>query len=173
MIAANITGHRDKFPGIVNAACVKVFDFNVGRVGITEKQAGEMGYKFTAGMVAAPDLPEYYPGSKEIVIKIIVDSTNGRILGGQGVGPGEVIKRIDVLATAVTMGMTVDMLANLDLCYAPPFNGSLDALHHLANLVRNKMAGRVESIKPAELKEKIDKKEDFVLLDVRSHIDMK
>ena len=170
VIAANITGHRDKFPGIVNSACVKVFDFNVGRTGITEKQAGEMGYKFVAGMLAAPDRPEYYPGNKEIVIKIVVDS-NGRILGGQGVGPGDVIKRIDVLATAITMGMTVDMLANLDLCYAPPFNGALDALHHLANLVINKMAGRVESIKPAEVKEKLDQKEDFVLLDVRSHLE--
>jgi len=169
IIAANITGGKEKFPGIVAAACVKVFDFNVARVGITEKQAGEMGYKFTAGMVAAPDKPEYYPGNKEIIIKIIVDSTNGRILGGQGVGPGDVVKRIDVLATAITMGMTVDALADLDLCYAPPYNSALDALHHLANLVLNKMAGRVEGVKPKEVKEKIDKKDDFLLLDVRTH----
>jgi rhodanese-related sulfurtransferase len=171
IIAANITGGKEKFPGVVNSACVKVFDFNVGRTGITEKQAKEMGYKYATGMVAAPDLPDYYPGSKEMVLKIVVDSENGRILGGQGVGPGDVIKRIDVLATAITMGMTIDMLANLDLCYAPPFNAALDGLHHLANLIRNKIAGRVEGIKPAEVKEKIDRKDDFVLLDVRSHLE--
>lgn len=171
IIAGNIAGAGEKFPGIVMSACVKVFDFNVARVGITEKQAREMGYKYTAAMVAAPDKPEYYPDSKELIIKIIVDSENRRILGGQGVGPGEVIKRIDVLAAAITMGMTVDSLANLDLCYAPPYNAALDALHHAANLARNKLAGRVESIKPAEVKEKIDKKEDFLLLDVRTHVE--
>jgi len=171
IIAANITGGKEKFPGVVNSACVKVFEFNVGRTGITEKQAKEMGYTYATGMVAAPDLPDYYPGSKEMVLKIVVDAQNGRILGGQGVGPGDIIKRIDVLATAITMGMTVDMLANLDLCYAPPFNAALDGLHHLANLVRNKIAGRTVGLKPTEVKEKIDRKDDFVLLDVRSHLE--
>jgi rhodanese-related sulfurtransferase len=122
-----------------------------------------------SALLPAPDKPDYYPGNKEIVIKLIADAQTGRILGGQGVGPGDVIKRIDVLATAITMGMTVEMLADLDLAYAPPFNTALDALHHAANLVRNKMEGRIESIRPAGLKKKIDEQEDFVLLDVRGH----
>lgn len=168
VIAANILGAREKFPGIVNTACVKVFDFNVGRTGMTEKQAIHFGHKCVVAMVAAPDKPEYYPGVKDMAIKIVVQSDNGRILGGQGVGPGDIIKRMDVLATAITMGMTADALANLDLCYAPPYNGALDGLHHAANLARNKMAGMVQGLKPAEVKQKIDRKEDFVLLDVRS-----
>lgn len=171
IIAANIMGAREKFPGIVNSACVKVFDFNIGRTGITERQAAEMGYKYVAAMVAAPDKPDYYPGWKDMALKIIVDKDTGRILGGQGVGPGDVIKRVDVLATGITMGMKVDALANLDLCYAPPYNSALDGLHHLANLVLNKMAGIVQGIRPAEVKEKLDKKDDFVLLDVRSHLE--
>ena len=171
VIAANILGGREKFPGIVNTACVKVFDFNVARTGITEKNAKELGYKYVAGMIAAPDLPEYYPGNKELVLKLVVDANTRRILGGQAVGPGQTVKRIDVLATAITMGMTVDMLANLDLCYAPPYNAALDGLHHLANFIRNKMAGMVTGIQPSEVKEKLDKKEDFVLLDVRSHLE--
>ena len=171
VIAANILGGREKFPGIVNSACVKVFNFNIGRTGITEKQAKELGYKYVAAMVAAPDKPDYYPSFKEMVIKMMVDANTGRILGAQAVGPGDVIKRIDVMATAITMSMTVDILANLDLCYAPPYNAALDGLHHLANFIRNKMVGRVEGIKPVEVKEKIDKKEDFMLLDVRSHLE--
>jgi rhodanese-related sulfurtransferase len=171
IIAANLMGGREKFPGIVNTACVKVFDFNIGRTGVTEKQAQDMKYNYVAAMVAAPDKPDYYPGYREMIIKLVVDKGTGRILGGQGVGPGDVIKRLDVLTTAITMGMTVDMLANLDLCYAPPYNAALDGLHHLANLVRNKMTGMVQGVKPAEIKEKLDKKQDFVLLDVRSHLE--
>jgi NADPH-dependent 2,4-dienoyl-CoA reductase/sulfur reductase-like enzyme/rhodanese-related sulfurtransferase len=169
VIASHITGGKEKFHGIVSTACVKVLDFNVGRTGIGEKQALEAGFKVVSALLPAPDKPEYYPGNKEIIIKLIVDAQTGRILGGQGVGPGEVVKRIDVLATAITMGMTVDVLADLDLAYAPPFNTALDALHHAANLVRNKMEGRIESIRPGGLKKKLEANEDFVLLDVRGH----
>ncbi len=169
VIASHITGGQEKFHGIVSTACVKVLDFNVGRTGIGEKQALEAGFKVVSALLPAPDKPEYYPGNKEIIIKLIADAQTGRILGGQGIGPGEVVKRIDVLATAITMGMTVDMLADLDLAYAPPFNTALDALHHAANLVRNKMEGRTASISAARLKKKLDSKEDFVLLDVRGH----
>jgi NADPH-dependent 2,4-dienoyl-CoA reductase/sulfur reductase-like enzyme/rhodanese-related sulfurtransferase len=168
VIGTNITDGAEKFPGVVSTACVKVFDFNVGRVGTGEKQAKEAGYEVVTGVVPGLDKPGYYPGAREIIIKLIVDAKTHRILGGQGTGPGEVIKRIDVLATAITAGMTVDALADLDLAYAPPYNSALDVLHHAANLVRNKLEGRTQGIKPSEVKEKLDKKEDFVLLDVRS-----
>lgn len=171
VIANNICGIKEKFPGIVSTACVKIFDFNVGRVGIGEKQARDLGYDVEVALMPAPDKPDYYPHSKDIVIKLIVDKKTRKILGGQGTGPGDVIKRIDVLATAITMGMTVDLLAHLDLAYAPPYNTALDALHHAANLVINKIDKRTQSITPAQLKEKLARKEDFTLLDVRTHLE--
>ncbi len=171
VIANHIYGVKERFPGIVGTACVKVFDFNVGRVGIGEKQAKGLGFNVTTALVSDTDKPEYYVGNQEITIKLIVDNQTRRILGGQGVGRGDVIKRIDVLATAITMGMTVDMLANLDLAYAPPYNNALDILHHTANLVINKIEGRTQTIKTAELKEKLDRNDDFTLLDVRTHLE--
>ena len=168
VIAANITGGTEMFPGIVSTACVKVFDFNVGRVGLGEKQAIEAGFEVVTAMVTGPDKPGYYPGSKEVIIKLIADKKTRRLLGGQGTGPGEVVKRIDVLATGITMGMTVDTLADLDLAYAPPYNSALDVLHHTANLLRNKLEGRTVGISPASAKKKIADGDDFVLLDVRS-----
>jgi NADPH-dependent 2,4-dienoyl-CoA reductase/sulfur reductase-like enzyme/rhodanese-related sulfurtransferase len=168
VIAANITGGSEKFPGIAGTACVKVFDFNTGRVGLGEKQALEAGFEVVTAIVPGADKPMYYPGNREIIIKLIVDKKTRRILGGQGTGPGEVIKRIDVLATGITSGMTVDTLADLDLAYAPPYNTALDVLHHAANLVRNKLEGRTTGITPANVKKKISDGDDFILLDVRS-----
>jgi len=168
VIAANITGGSDRFPGIVGTACVKVFDFNAGRVGLGEKQAIEAGFEVVTALVAGPDKPGYYPGSREVIIKLIVDRKTRRILGGQGAGPGEVVKRIDVLAAGITMGMTVDTLADLDLAYAPPYNSAMDVLHHTANLLRNKLEGRTVGISPAAAKKKIADEDDFILLDVRS-----
>ena len=168
VIAANITGGSEKFPGIVSTACVKVFDFNTGRVGLGEKQALEAGFETVTALVPNPDKPMYYPGYKEVIIKLIVDKKTRRILGGQGTGPGDVIKRIDVLATGITAGITVDTLADLDLAYAPPYNTALDVLHHAANLIRNKLEGRTEGISPRAVKKKIANEDDFMLLDVRS-----
>jgi len=50
------------------------------------------------------------------------DRASGRLLGAQMAGPEGVAKRIDVLATALHAGMTVEQVAQLDLSYAPPFS---------------------------------------------------
>ena len=82
-------------------------------------------------------------------------------------GRGDLAKRIDVLATTITYGGTVDGLANLDLGYAPPYNTPMDPLHSAANTIKNKISGMAESVSLAQVKARLDSGEDFVLLDVR------
>ncbi|MFZ5592274.1 MAG: rhodanese-like domain-containing protein, partial [Bacillota bacterium] len=91
-----------------------------------------------------------------------------RLLGVQGIGPGDVVKRVDVAATAMHFGATVDQLAEVDLAYAPPFNTPIDPLHHTANAWRNKLQELVPTVSAAQVKEKLDRGDDFVLLDVRT-----
>jgi len=64
----------------------------------------------------------YYPGSEKIRVKLVVDQQTKRILGGQIVGFKGAAKRIDTIATAITAGLTVQQLIDLDLAYAPPFS---------------------------------------------------
>jgi len=85
------------------------------------------------------------------------------------VGPGDLAKRLDVLATAITAGLDVTATANLDLSYAPPFNSAMDPIHNAANVIRNKISGRARGLSPAEVKAKLDGTDDFTLLDVRSY----
>jgi rhodanese-related sulfurtransferase len=73
-----------------------------------------------------------------------------------------------VLVTTISLNGTVDDIANLDLAYSPPFNGAMDVLHHAANTVRNKRAGRARSVSAAEVHQRISAGEDLILLDVRS-----
>ncbi len=47
---------------------------------------------------------------------------------GAAAGQGGADKHIDVAATALHAGLTVDDLTRLDLEYAPPFNGVWDPL---------------------------------------------
>jgi NADPH-dependent 2,4-dienoyl-CoA reductase/sulfur reductase-like enzyme/rhodanese-related sulfurtransferase len=168
IIGTNVTGGSETFPGITGTAIAKVFDFNVARTGLNEAQAGDAGFEIVTSLVPNSEHADYYPGARDIMVKLIADKATGRLLGGQAVGPGDTAKRIDVLATAIAFGTTVDDLANLDLAYAPPYNSALDPLHNAANVIRNKLAGYARALTPAQVKKKLDDKENFVLLDVRS-----
>ncbi|MDP8266196.1 MAG: FAD-dependent oxidoreductase [Candidatus Aceula meridiana] len=166
--ANNICGRHDSFPGVLGSTVCKVFDFNVGRTGLGEAQAKEEGFDVVSLLSPAPDKAHFYPGAKLIFIKLIADRQSRRLLGFQAIGPGAVDKRIDVAATAITAKMTVDQIANLDLCYAPPYSPAMDNILTAANIARNKIDGMYESLTPDEVYEKIIKGEDIVLLDVRS-----
>jgi rhodanese-related sulfurtransferase len=78
-----------------------------------------------------------------------------------------VVKRIDVSATAMTYGGTVDQVADLDLGYAPPFSAAIDNITETANMMRNKLDGLAETIHPAKVKEKIARGDDLIMLDIR------
>ncbi len=164
----NVAGGRDTFPGVVKTMVVKIFDYNVGRVGMTEREAREAGYEVVTAIVPAPDRAHYYPTHKTIILKLVVNALNGKLLGLQAAGPGDTVKRIDVAATAITFGADVTDIANLDLAYAPPFSSAMDPLITAANVVRNKMEGRAQGVSPLEVKEKLDRGDDFILLDVRN-----
>ncbi|MFC1861291.1 FAD-dependent oxidoreductase [Chloroflexota bacterium] len=167
VIGTNVTGGSDTFPGVVGTAIAKVFDYNVARVGLGEAQAQKAGYELVTCLIPENEHAGYYPNAKQLILKLVVDKSNNRILGGQAVGQGNTAKRIDVLATAISFGASVDDIANLDLAYAPPYNSAMDPLHNAANVIRNKQSGFGRAITPMQVKSKLDNGEDFVLLDVR------
>ncbi|MCD6358661.1 MAG: FAD-dependent oxidoreductase [Dehalococcoidia bacterium] len=168
VIGTNVTGGCETFPGVLGTVIAKVFDYNVARVGLSELQAQEASHDIVTCLVPGYEHATYYPDGKEILVKLVASKTNGVLLGGQVAGPGETAKRIDVLATALTFGATIDDLANFDLTYAPPYNNAMDPLHNAANVIRNKRSRLARALTPMAVEDKIDSEEDFILLDVRS-----
>jgi len=168
VVGDNITGGNSTFDGILGTAVVHVMGYNVGRTGLGEKQAKEHGYSVVTALNNTFDRTHYHPEHGMMMMKYIIDEKTGRILGAQGQGTGDVVKRIDVLATAITFGATVDQISNLDLGYAPPFSTPIDVAQHTANIARNKMCGLAQCIGAADLKKKLETDEDFVVLDVRT-----
>ncbi len=165
---SNAVGHVDRFPGVLGATALKVFDWNMGRAGLSAEQAAELGIPIISATVSAPDRPHYYPGNKPIVLKLIAERSNRRLIGIEGVGPGDVMKRIDVAITAMTARMTVDDVANLDLAYAPPYSEAMDVLIHGANVLRNKLDGLLTGVTATELQAVRQNGDKVMLLDVRS-----
>ena len=168
VIANNIMGHQERFKGILGTAVVKVFDYNVGKTGLTERQALEAGFDVVTTLSPATDSPHYYLTHKQVFLKLIADRKTRKILGLQAVGFGEAVKRVDVIATAMTFGATMDDLPALDLGYAPPYSTAVDIAAHGANILRNKLSGIAKAVTPMEVKAKIDRGDDFIWLDVRS-----
>ncbi len=168
VIANNVMGYREKFNGILGTAVVKVFNYNVAKTGLTERQAREAGFDVVTALSAAPDSAHYYPTHKPLLLKLIADRKTKKILGLQAVGAGETVKRVDVIATALAFGATVDDLPALDLGYAPPYSTAVDIAAHAANILRNKMDGIAKALTPMEVRAKIERGDDFIWLDVRS-----
>ena len=146
---------------------------HVGKVGLSEREAIKEGYKIESTIVPALDKAHYYPNAKDIIIKLIADVTTRKLLGAEIIGEGIVDKRIDLVATALTFGATVDQISKLDLAYAPPYAMSMDAIIVAANVLGNKLSGKTSGILPHKVVEKRESGEDLVLLDVRSEIEYK
>ena len=168
-VAANaICGVEDAFPGILGSAICQVFEFSVSRTGLGEKEARDAGYDVVTCLAPAPDKPHFMPTAKPLFLKLIADRKTRKLLGAQATGPGDADRRIDIAAMALTAGMTVDQLAQADLVYAPPYSPAVDNIITAANILRNKIEGRMEGITPDEVLAKLEQGEDFTLLDVRS-----
>ena len=52
---------------------------------------------------------------------------------------GEVAKRIDVMAAALTLGATLADLFAIDLAYAPPYSSPIDLVAVAANAAMSKL----------------------------------
>lgn len=168
VVGDNITGGNSKFRGVLGTGVAELFEMNVARTGLGEMQAKNLGYNVVTALHAAFDRTHYHPAHGLMILKVIADADSKKILGAQAIGKGEVAKRIDVIATAITFGATIDDLADLDLGYAPPFSAPIDPVVHTVNFVGNKLDGLVETISPMELKARLEKGEDLLLLDVRT-----
>jgi NADPH-dependent 2,4-dienoyl-CoA reductase/sulfur reductase-like enzyme/rhodanese-related sulfurtransferase len=166
--AINACGGNETFNGIVKTGILKAFEMNVGRTGLSEREAREQGFDVVTVITAGPDKAHFYPTAKPIIIKLVGDMKSGKLLGAQIVGPGAVDKRIDVVATALTFGAKVEDISNLDLAYAPPFSPVMDNIIDAANSLRNKMEGRYKGMGPTILEGELKQGEDIFLLDVRS-----
>jgi NADPH-dependent 2,4-dienoyl-CoA reductase/sulfur reductase-like enzyme len=124
----NAAGGDLAFPGVIGTAVTRLCRYEVGRTGISEREAREAGIEVVAATIKDRTRAGYFPGAGPIWVKLVCEPRGGRLLGGQIVGVEGAAKRIDVLATCVWAGLDVAEIELLDLGYAPPFSGVYDPL---------------------------------------------
>lgn len=146
IVGINVAGGDASFNGAQGTSIVGVGQYVLGATGLSEKllQRAEIPYAVsynTTGHHAG-----YYPGAKDLTIKLVFDPSSGKIFGAQVVGEDGVDKRLDVLATAISANLTVGDLTDLDLAYAPPFSSAKDPVILAGMAAQNIMEHKVKVV---------------------------
>lgn len=163
--ADNIIGKNGKYQGTLGTSIAKVFDLTVAATGNNEKTLKRLEIPYEVVHIHPSSHAGYYPGAETISLKLIFDKETGKIYGAQAVGADGVDKRIDVIATAIKGGLTVEDLTNLELSYAPPYSSAKDPVNMAGYVATNVMLGELEHIQWHEVDQIVA--EGGLLIDVR------
>ena len=165
--ADNICGGNSHFQGSQGSSVIKVFDMTAAATGINERTAKEAGLDYDKIYLTPANHAGYYPGGKNMAMKVIFEKKTGRIFGAQIVGYEGVDKNIDVLATAIHAKMTGIDLTELDLAYAPPYSSAKSPVNMAGFMIENIVTGKVKQFFYGEAK-KLPRDGSVTLLDVRT-----
>lgn len=166
--ASNAMGVPLPYGGALGTSVVKIFDATAGMTGLSERAARAAGFNVGVAIVHANHHARYYPGARELSLKLVYDRTNARLLGGQAFGHAGVDKRIDVLAMALLGKMTLHDLAQVDLSYAPPYSSANDPVNVAAFVGENDVAGYSPNITATQLADALQSASPPLVLDVRN-----
>ncbi len=133
-------------PGALGTAIVRAFGVSAGLTGWSEKRLCAAGRTYRTVTVNDNHHASYFPGAKQILLKLLWCPETGRVLGAQVSGLAGVDKRLDVLATAIAGGLTIDDLAQLELSYAPPFGSAKDIVNLAGMTACNARDGLVDPV---------------------------
>ena len=151
--------------GYIGSSCLRVFGRNAACTGLNEKAAKAAGYSFDSVLIFPSDKVSVLPGSHYMAFKLVFEVPTGKILGAQAIGAGEVDKRVDVIATMITMGGTIADLKDLELCYAPLFSTAKDVVNFAALVAENVLTGRMPQVHVTEVRRLVE--EGAYIVDVR------
>ena len=136
----NMAARRTKFHGALGTTVLKVFDLAVARTGLCSEDAAAESMPAVSARIEAWDRAAYYPTARKLWVKLIAERESRRLIGAQVAGYGDASKRIDVACAAITSGMRVEELVQLDLAYSPPYGNLWDPLLIAAQAVLRKMS---------------------------------
>lgn len=167
LVADNIVlGNKYKYSGSLGSSILKFFELSVASTGLNEKFLKRNNIPYKTAIVTRGHHAGYYPGAKNMVLKLIFDE-EGRIFGAQAVGEKGVDKRIDVIATAIKGNLTVFDLPEIEITYAPPFNSAKDPVNIAGYTAENILNGNLEMVNYDDFWQFVEENE-AIILDVRT-----
>lgn len=124
--ANNLLGFKTEFAGTCGAYCMKIGDLEIARTGLTGQLIGDEGIDACKVTIDHWSRSPYYPGSEPIRVILFGNRRLNRVIGCEMIGKEGVGKRIDVVTTAISNGMSPQQLADVDYAYSPPLSPEKD-----------------------------------------------
>ena len=171
-----VLGNKEKYHGSITTAIAKVFDLTVGSAGLSEHYLQKNNISYLTSITHPFSHATYYPGAKQMSIKINFSPENGQLLGAQLVGAEGVDKRLDMMASVMSRGGSIYDLIDIEHAYAPPYSSAKDPVAYAGYVAENILTKRVVPMQWHELKAILAKdiwQEEYFLLDVRSAMEVK
>jgi len=164
-VADHINNIPVNYHGYIGSSVVKVFGYNAAATGLNEHALSKMDINYDFVKIVPKDKVGLMPDSEELHFKLIFERLTGRIIGAQAIGRGNVDKRIDVIATAITAKATIDHLKDLELCYAPPFGTAKDVVNMAGYVASNILHETFKHISITKIRKLVE--QGAYILDVR------
>ncbi len=155
--------HQNK--GVIGSSSIQIFDLACAATGLNEKTAKQAGIPVDSVYIIAPDKVGLMPNSNPLHFKLVYEVPTGKILGAQAIGKGNADKRIDVIATLITMGGTLEDLKELELTYSPMFSTAKDVVNLAALVGLNVLHDRYKQVPVTAVRELVE--QNAVIIDVR------
>ncbi|WP_193063834.1 FAD-dependent oxidoreductase [Oceanobacillus oncorhynchi] len=154
--ADHMYGIRSRNQGVIGSSSIHLFDLNAASTGLNVRTAEQAGISSDSVYVMPGDKVGLMPNSNPMHFKLVYEYPTGRILGAQAIGKGNVDKRIDVIATIITMNGTLDDLKELELTYSPMLGTAKDVVNHAALVALNQLEGRYKEVKVSCVRELVE-----------------
>lgn len=166
-VADHINGRVVDNRGYIGSSVIKVFDFNGASTGLTESliKARGMSLNYETIEIIPSDKVGLMPNANPMYFKMIFEVPTGRVLGAQAIGKGNVDKRIDVIASVIKFGGTIEDLKDLELCYAPPFGTAKDVVNFGGYVASNVLERRFKQEHFSKVRELLEAGE--CIIDIR------
>lgn len=166
-VADHINGRVVDNRGYIGSSVIKVFDFKGASTGLTESliKARGMSLNYETIEIIPSDKVGLMPNANPMYFKLIFEVPTGRVLGAQAIGKGNVDKRIDVIASVIKFGGTIEDLKDLELCYAPPFGTAKDVVNFGGYVASNVLERRFKQEHFSKVRELLEAGE--CIIDIR------
>lgn len=138
LAADAMLGEEVHFNRTIGTSILRVMDLEMGKTGVSEREAKECGFDYGTATVQSISHSPYYtcPPPYLLTAKIVYDKKTKVILGAQIMGEREAAMRINIFACAVDRKMTTEELGMLDMAYSPSVTYIWDIVHVVANAAK-------------------------------------
>jgi rhodanese-related sulfurtransferase len=156
--SARVAGHNaarspgalcDELRPISDTAVHRIGDLWLARTGLSEGEArSSVGVDRVCVVTVHGPGRERWLAAEDTTIRLVVDRKTRTIIGGEAWGHAGVVRRIDLIAAAVTRRWTTADLSAIDASYEPSLGPAQDPLDLAAVLAGRVLSGETTLVSP-------------------------